>query len=216
VKIIHACPKVSKGDKVSVGDKIAVFIHSGYYPFWVDPHIHVELRDPQDPVKASGSYNLRVLNIASSEECAPNAPNDGGIVGVVKRIEKKYAIIQPNPEHWMKAGNFSGLCVSIGKTTGILDGGIPFIGYAGVIADQTFAIGSQVNMGGTQIGEVTESRNGITKLNTAAFRVIVEGLEYLGLSSTLCLGDTRQLKLIPRKAGQIDRHVGESITIKMS
>ena len=54
-------------------------------------------------------------------------------------------------------------------------------------------------MGGTLIGEVNESLNGLTKLNTVAFKIIVGGLEYLGFSSNLCLGDTPQFKLIPMK-----------------
>jgi hypothetical protein len=216
VKIIHACPKVSVGDRVSVGEKIAVLIHSGYYPFWVDPHIHVELRNPKDPVRAAGSYNLGVLNAGNSEEGNSKVPNEVGIDGVVKKIEKRYVIVQPNPEHWMKVGIFSGLRVTTGKGAGILDGGIPFMGYAGVIAGQNITTGSQVYMGGTSIGEVNESLNGLTKLNTVAFKIIVGGLEYLGFSGNLCLGDTPQFKLIPMKTGQINLHVGETITIKKS
>lgn len=214
VKIIHACPKVGVGDRVSVGDKIAVLIHSGYYPFWVDPHIHVELRSPGDPVRASGSYNLGVLNAASSKECEAKALAEAGIVGVVRKIEKRYVIVQPNPEHWAKVGIFSGLLVTAGKGVGVLDGGIPFMGYAGVITTQTMDAGSPVYMGGTRIGEINGSLSGLNKLNTVAFKIVVGGLEYLGFSSNLCLGDTRQLKLIPMKTGQINLHVGETITIK--
>ncbi len=216
VKIIHACPKVSAGERVNVGDKIAVLIHSGYYPFWVDPHIHVELRNPNDPVRASGSYNLEVLNIGSIEKCEEKAPNEGCIRGVVRKIEKRYVSVEPHPEHWVKIGLFSGLRVTAMKRSGILDGGVPFMGYAGVIAGEKMDAGSQVYLGGALIGDVTETLNGLTKLDMVAFKITVRGLEYLGLSSILRLGDDRQFKLIPRKAGQIDLHVGETITIEKS
>ena len=216
VKIIHACPKVSKGERVNVGDKIGVLIHSGYYPFWVDPHIHVELRSPKDPERASGSHSLGVFNAGRSEEHVPKVPNEGSIVGIVRKKEKRYAIVQPNLEHWVKVDPFSGLRVSTEKGDGILDGGIPFMGYAGVIARYEMKAGSQVYTGGTRIGEVTESLNGVTKMNTVAFKIIVRGLEYLGLSSNLCLGDICQFKLIPMKVGQINLQVGETITIKIA
>ncbi len=62
VKIIHAHPKVRKGEKVNVGDTLAVLVRSGYWAYSVDPHIHVELRNPKDAIRALGSYPLEVLN----------------------------------------------------------------------------------------------------------------------------------------------------------
>jgi len=216
VKIIHACPKVRVGQSVSVGDKFAVLIRSGYYPFWVDPHIHVELRNPDNPLRAQGSYCLGVLNASDVKKHETKTPSENGILGVVTKVENRYAIVRPNPEHWVIVGIFSGLKVRVGKTIGILDGGIPFMGYAGVVAGEKLEVGTQVILNGTRIGEVTESLSGLAKLKTAPFKIIVDGCEYLGVSSKLCLGDIPEIKLVPLKACQISVHVGETIEITKS
>jgi hypothetical protein len=48
------------------------------------------------------------------------------------------------------------------------------------------------------------------------FKTTVDDFEYQGISSKLCLGNVREIKLIPLKVGQIKLHIGETISINMS
>jgi hypothetical protein len=58
IKIIHIEPDVSIGDKISKGDRIGSFIKNGYFIFWNDPVMHVEVRKPHDYLRASNNLNL--------------------------------------------------------------------------------------------------------------------------------------------------------------
>ena len=48
IKILHIKPDVTPGETISKGDKIGTFIHNGYFIFWNDPVMHVEVRQPED------------------------------------------------------------------------------------------------------------------------------------------------------------------------
>ena len=220
VKIIHACPKVEVGKRVGVGEKNAVLIHSGYYPFWVEPHIHVELRDPNNSLRALGSYRLAVLNESGNtgnrKPGVPKTRAEKASIGVVTKVEPRFATIQPSPEHWVTVGNFSGLLARVGKTIGLLDGGVPFLGYGALVTNEKIDIGAQVCLNGIEIGEVNESLNGLAKIEITPFKTTVNDYEYLGISSRLCLGNVCEIKLIPLKIGQIKLHIGETISINKS
>ncbi len=58
VKILHVKPDVSQGDAISKGDRIGTFIHNGYYTFWNDPAMHVEVRKQGDYLRASNNLEL--------------------------------------------------------------------------------------------------------------------------------------------------------------
>ncbi len=214
VKIIHARPRVKKGDRVNVGDTLAVLVRSGYWAFSIDPHIHVELRNPKDAVRALGSYPLEVLN--SSEKREINVPLRNDELGVVVKAEKRYAIVQPNPENWVTIGNFSGLAVNFGNDIGILDGGIPIMGYGGIITNNKDAsLGASVFLMGQTIGKVTKNLSGLSKFQTLPFKVNAGScMEDLGISMKIFLGKQREIKLVPAKTSQINVKVNDVITIK--
>jgi len=58
IKIIHIEPDVSIGEKISRGDRIGTFIKNGYFIFWNDPVMHVEVRRPHDYLRASNNLDL--------------------------------------------------------------------------------------------------------------------------------------------------------------
>ncbi len=217
VKIIHACPKVGLDKSVSVGEKIAVLIRSGYYPFWVEPHIHVELRDPNDSLRALGSHRLSVLNESDNKSpVAPKTQVEEPLTGIVTKVGPRYATIRPSPEHWATMGNFSGLRARADEAFGLLDGGIPFLGYGALVTNEKMNIGTPVYLNHTQIGIVNESFNGLTKMEITPFKTTVNDFEYQGISSRLCLGSVCEIKLIPLKVGQIKLEVGQTISINKS
>jgi hypothetical protein len=58
IKIIHVKPVISIGEYISTGDRIGTFIKNGYFIFWNDPVMHVEVRKPHDYLRASNNLNL--------------------------------------------------------------------------------------------------------------------------------------------------------------
>jgi hypothetical protein len=49
------------GDVVEVGKPLGILLRSGFFDFWTDPHIHVEVRSPSDPIRAMGGFMLERL-----------------------------------------------------------------------------------------------------------------------------------------------------------
>ncbi len=58
IKIIHIKPEVSIGDTVSKGKPLGTFIKNGYFIFWNDPVMHVEVRRPWDYFRASNNLSI--------------------------------------------------------------------------------------------------------------------------------------------------------------
>ena len=58
IKILHVKPDVTPGDAVSKGDSIGTFIYNGYFIFWNDPVMHVEVRKTGDYLRASNNMRL--------------------------------------------------------------------------------------------------------------------------------------------------------------
>ncbi|MFZ3382593.1 MAG: hypothetical protein WA144_01580 [Candidatus Methanoperedens sp.] len=58
VKIIHLEPDISIGEEISIGERIGTFIKNGYFIFWNDPVMHVEVRDPCNYLRASNDRKL--------------------------------------------------------------------------------------------------------------------------------------------------------------
>lgn len=58
VKIIHIEPGISIGEEISIGQRIGTFIKNGYFIFWNDPVMHVEVRDPCNYLRASNDHEL--------------------------------------------------------------------------------------------------------------------------------------------------------------
>jgi hypothetical protein len=55
-RLLHVDPIVAAGDRVAVGDDLGRLVDSGYFAPWVDPHLHLGFRDPdQNLRRASGS-----------------------------------------------------------------------------------------------------------------------------------------------------------------
>ncbi|MCZ7356037.1 MAG: hypothetical protein O8C66_08655 [Candidatus Methanoperedens sp.] len=58
IKILHIKPDVSIGMEISKGDKIGTFVRNGYFIFWNDPVMHVEVRKSGDYLRASNDLPL--------------------------------------------------------------------------------------------------------------------------------------------------------------
>jgi len=153
IKILHVKPVVKVGDVVQEGEEIGCLIRSGYFDFWTDPHIHVEIRKPEDPIRARGGLKLTPLlkmkNIQPLKERC--------IYGRITTVKPEYYVIQP--EETLQYG----IPVEIGDGLGVLEGGIPHYGWFGVHALEIYGVGEEVRLLGVPIGKI-KSKNKRTVL----------------------------------------------------
>jgi len=89
IKILHVKPDVTPGDSISKGESIGTFIHNGYFIFWNDPVMHVEVRHLNDYLRASNNLCL-VPNIEWNE--LPSSRNIEFECSV-EMINKQYSLL---------------------------------------------------------------------------------------------------------------------------
>ncbi len=130
IKILHIEPDVSPGDAISKGDRIGTFIHNGYFIFWNDPVMHVEVRHPRDYLRASNNLclvpNIEWQRIPSRKtielECR------------VEKINDRYALLSAPCE---ACGDVRGFALD----SGFLDGYVSSIkdgGFFGIVKPDGF------------------------------------------------------------------------------
>lgn len=166
VKILHLEPLVKVGDIVRAGDRLGKLLRSGFFDYWTDPHIHVEIRKPEDPIRARGGLKLKRELINLSEGC--NAEIEE-LRGIVIETKPEYALMLPEGD--LKHG----IPVEVCEEMGLIDGGIPHYGFFGVhIECNDRALqGGPVKLCGTKIGviESTYSDAYIIRCLNQIFRV---------------------------------------------
>ena len=213
-KILHARPIANVGNVIHIGDTIGILSRSGYVPFWVDPHVHVELRNYKDPIRAGGAYQLKILNTKQSKTRISRSMSQSDLAGVVTHIENRYVMIRPKEENWKSIGNFCGLKARVGRSDGILDGGVPYISYGGILVNANVRTGDPVSLAGTNIGEVTETLDCAAIFKIKNFRVMVNNSEFRGISSRLNLKNERRIKFVPLNMGCLNLNINDAVTIK--
>lgn len=185
IKIIHIKPDVPKGKTVSKGDRIGTFIRNGYFTFWNDPVMHVEVRKPGDYLRASNNLRLEPCikwsGLSSSRslelECR------------VEEINNSYSLLSSNCDICGDVRGFS-------LDSGFLDGYVaPVVGegFFGIIRPQGFF------------------RPEISKLDVIAGD---RNIDCGGVAFSLHFNEPR-IKLIPRKYGIKQFSEGEEVLIRL-
>ena len=103
IKILHVKPDVTPGDVILKGESIGTFIHNGYFIFWNDPVMHVEVRKPGDYLRASNNMgltpNIKWSRLPSGRtlelECQ------------VEEMNKKYSLLNAPCQTCGDAGGFA-------------------------------------------------------------------------------------------------------------
>ncbi|MFB6070719.1 MAG: hypothetical protein ABEJ76_06815 [Halanaeroarchaeum sp.] len=120
-RILHVYPAVEPGEAVSVGDHLGDLVRSGYFAPWVDDHVHLGFRDPEDdPVRATGSLPL------SLDVPLEPVPWDG--TGRVVEVGRTYAVLDA-PTHPDPGDVYAGIADDSGAF--VLDGGMPHYDWGG-------------------------------------------------------------------------------------
>ncbi len=201
VKVLHVKPSVNVGDFVAVGEKFGTLLRSGFFDFWTDPHMHLEVRNPSDPLRVRGAYKIeRAFNLKDIKMF-------GKLAGEVVECNPEYSLIA------LKEELPFGIPVKVGDCVGILDGGIPHYGFFGVHIERLKPIeaGEEVKLCGETLGRVVSVFSDSCLVAVDPLRFMVDGVE-VGLSLYFNLSKPF-LKIVPGKAGELNLKMLDEVEI---
>lgn len=193
-KIMHIEPTVSGGDKVSMGDEIGRFIVNGYFTYWVDAGMHLEVRNMSDFVRARGGLELTPI---VKEE--PKLADVSSLRGVVVSASERNISVLPD---------FPKVAV-VGSTPAFLDGAT-LISRCGVLG--VFPIGETVYFCGIRIGKISHVGKHMSAVKLDALSVSAGGVDFAGVS--LMFG-SKLIRLLPKAFGEPKLKEGDKITIDL-
>ena len=164
-RMLHVDPAVSPGDRVEVGDPLGRFVRSGFFAPWVDDHVHLGFRRPdQHLLRAGGS-----LPLSLPVEPRPLAW-DG--TGTVVETGETYVVLDSPRD---RSGEWVGVAADGG---GVLDGGLAHYEGGGLLGsgEEGNRDGS-VSLLGYEVGQYA----GRT-VEWGSFDVLANGERITGLS----------------------------------
>lgn len=210
VRILHVIPHVEIGQLVEVGDQLGRILRSGFYDFWTDPHLHVEVRPKEDFIRARGGVPLEPKLGKVKQIDGPKTNFKAKVV----LCKPEYVLLRGIPV--VKVGAFNGLPVSIDGRVGALDGGVPHYGWGAVMGENPY-IGGEIFLGGFKIGRLAKgSVAKVARFKVKPFSVKINNLQVLGLSCYLSLSDEYLLKIVPRIPGAIGISGNAEVTLNQA
>jgi len=200
VKILHVDTRLSTGDHVDLGDELGSMLRSGYYGWGTSPHIHLEVREPSDPLRARGGHTIHVLKGFADAEPAEE------IAGEVVWTQPEYALLRLRTRG-------AGLTGDLDGEPGVVDGGIPYYGWLGFHTERpTYGA---VRLLGHPIADVKEVKDRAAIAETRGFSFILDSEPLLGLSLYLTPRAEPIVKVLPRKIGGLDLSTGGVASVKL-
>lgn len=194
VKIMHVKPSVAEGDVVGLGDPIGTFIVNGYFTYWVDAGMHLEVRNLRDFVRARGGCELTSC-IAEEAKAADVSVLEGM---VVKATYRNISVLPDFPK-----------VAVAGSSPAFLDGAT-LIGRCGVLG--VFPVGETVYFHGIRIGKISHVGKHMSAVKLDALSVSAGGVDFAGLSFMF---GSRLVRLLPKKFGEPKLKEGDRITIDL-
>ena len=202
--MLHVQPLVKTGDTIDIGTPLGTFLRTGFMDFWTDPHIHVEIRNPSNPIRASGGYKLK-RNIRTD----PSMATEGRLEGTVINSKKEYSMIAPS------RNLESGFPVSLNGQTGILDAGIPQYSTFGVHTKEKPPSSGFVNLCGKILGSISSTHDNMCVVNTLKKRFFLKK-KPVRLSFFLYPTSKPLIKIIPHSPSQIELEETEQVSVEIS
>ncbi len=197
-KLLHIEPIVEVGDIVKTGELIGTTLRSGYYGKWTSPHLHAEIRKPEDPIRARGGYNLQRVDTTVGQS--------------VDVIEGEVVHAQPELLFMRLSSKISGLVGRVQGESALFDGGVPYYGWLGMHLPDNPSSGI-VTLLGREIGDITHAFNGSSRADCREFFFSVNGKPILGLSLTLCPRKEALIKVIAQTGNQFEANLGDWIEV---
>ncbi|MBN2336499.1 hypothetical protein JXL21_13155 [Candidatus Bathyarchaeota archaeon] len=201
VKLLHVELEVSAGETVRVGEEIGSLLRSGYYGWGTSPHIHLEVRRPEDPLRARGGHPI-------------NVTADLGCVEPVDEIAGEVVWAQPEYSLIRLGHRGHGLTGSVNGAPGVLDGGIPYYGWLGLHTEKPRK--GEITLLGKPIADVRELHEGASIADSRSFTLQADGAPTLGLSLYLTPGPSPIIKILPTKIGGLRYSVGDVAKVTLA
>jgi hypothetical protein len=209
IKMLHVNPKVKIGENLDLGDCVGTLIRSGFFNFWTDPHIHIEIRNPGDAIRAKGAYPIHLLSL-KKKGCSES---DNSFKCEVIDVRTDYTMVEPSRRVIINMGRFYGFVTRINNALGLLDCGLPHYGFGGIILEKNnFDLGQKVFIGDLHIGKVVEKRQNIAGIKLEPLSINCEGINLRGLSLYMNLKKPL-IKLISKRRERLNLSEGEEILI---
>jgi hypothetical protein len=198
-RILHIESSLSAEDEVRVGKPLGKLVRSGFFDFWTENHIHVEVRSPAQPLRAKGS--LPMTPIPQDEDVVGMPCDYSPLLNVAD--SNSFYVLARAVEGEVCMGFFRGFGCRVGKHVGILDAGLPHYGFGGAILGQTseVKVGDEVVFWGMGVGKVVSVSEGFAVFRTYPLKIEVNGNRIRGLSLYPWLRSPL-LKLIPQAPAQ--------------
>lgn len=198
VRILHIKPTVEVGETVAAGDPLGTLIHNGYFYFWNEPPLHVEVRQAGDYIRASNHNPL----LAKFGFFPARPSMESEIRCKVMFSDKRYALLKGEYEGQKIKGYGLGGC--------LLDGLIPMdtwdaIDYFGLIGESV-PVPYMASAG---------NRFMISSVYVKASILGSMPVECRALGFSLSVAEP-VIKIIPLTYGQKLFDVGEYVTIRLS
>jgi len=202
VKILHLEPTVRVGEKIEAGQELGILIRSGYFGFSTAPHIHLEVRNEGDPLRARGGIRLSRMT-----EVGERVRLDE-LVGVVIRSYPQYTVLE------ISGVNRYGLPCDVEGTPGVLDGGIPYYGWHGAHTGSRPPEEGYIRLCGESISKIVSWGEKACTAECLDFSFTVEDVS-VGLSLFIHPRERPKVYLIPRRPGDLGLEGSSEISIKM-
>ena len=198
VKILHAKPTVKVGDTISAGDPLGILVHNGYFYFWNDPPLHVEVRPLDDYIRAS---NLNPLT-SCFEFLSTDTSLESTFACRAVFSDERFALLEGSYEGQQVKGYRLGGC--------LLDGLVPVaqvndIDYFGLIGQHPPC--TYIKSAGNRYMVSTDK---------VRAEVLAEGyVDCLALAFSLS-HSVPTIKVIPKQYGHKLFSVGDEVIIRLS
>lgn len=190
IKILHVAPTVQCGGVVEPGQELGRLLRSGYFDFWTEPHLHVEVREPSDPLRVRGGFPFHSL--LKVNEKGPVEE----LRGTVTETKPEYSILA------LKGRFQHGIPADVGGRTGLLDGGIPHYGWVGAHMSEAPSPGRAIKLCGKPIATIKTIRNNTCLAECTGFSIKASGIR-VGLSLYLFPASQPAIKLVPSRLGAL-------------
>ena len=203
IRILHLKPYMDLGEEVGVGEVLGEPMDSPTFCPWTDHHIHVEIRDKPEFLRARGGLELDlaidlVELVRNSVSKVAKLNKNNYVEGEIILVDKnRYILVKPRKT----CLGLTPIAIEVNGVKGFLEGGIPYYGYGGIIVsstDTSHSIKEEIiYLYGEPIGYIDYTRR--SYLHIQLYKDIVFYTREIPLKGIGLYLNNPYIKLVPRK-----------------